>query len=94
MKIAKLPNGGLKMPTKSKLSFSKGNNSETKHFWIHVCLAKMRFRGGRDFFWKIVKKKPDENCKHIFENRKKTLPLLKLILALPTQGQICIVLEF
>ena len=31
---------------KSKLAYSKGYNSKTKHFWPHVGKAKMCFRGG------------------------------------------------
>ena len=40
------------------------------------------------FFWKNCKQTA-EKCKQIFENWKK-LPPLKLILALPTKGQKCI----
>ena len=45
---------------KSKLPFTKGYNSESRHFWPHVGNAKMHLREGEGFIWKIVNK--------IFEN--------------------------
>jgi len=75
---------------KSKLPFSKGHNSETKHFWPHIGKVKMHLRGG-SFFLKNCKQTA-EKCRQIFENWKK-LPPLKHILTLPTWGQKCLVSE-
>ena len=77
--------------TQIKFLISNGCNSETNHLWPYVGKAKMRLRGGSFFFnfQKIV---------YIFQlfvynfSKKKLRPL-KHILALPTWGQKCLVLE-
>ena len=55
--VSWFPNCATGWP-KSKLPFSKGYYSETKHFWPHVGKAKMRLRGGSFFL---------ENCKQTAE---------------------------
>ena len=52
------------------MPFSKGYDSETKHFWPYVGEAKMCSRGS-SFFLKNCKQTA-EKSKQIFENKKNT----------------------
>ena len=59
---------------KSKSVISNGSESETKHFWPHVCKVKIGLRGGSFLWQKLNFWKSKKNCKVSAKERNFCVP--------------------